>query len=358
MKAGIAVFLPLLCALTLASCTAQRTTAEKEALVDVLLREYDVPDGPGASAVVVRNGTVLYRKSFGLANLEERRPITSATNFRLASLTKQFTAMAILILASESRLSLNDPLTKFFPSFPKYGSGVTIRHLLNHTSGLVDYETLLPDTQTVQVHDNDVLTLLSKTDSVYFKPGDQYRYSNSGYALLALVVEKVSGQSFARFLHERIFVPLGMRESVAFEEGRSSVSSRAYGYSKADTGWIMTDQSTTSAVLGDGGIYSSVDDLLLWDHSLSVGYLIPLYLLRQGWTPARLNDGSQTEYGFGWKLSLSGRFPHHLHTGSTRGFRTVYVRYPVQHLSIIILTNLNEGELLPLAEDIAEFYLE
>ena len=344
--------------LCLLSCTSSRTAGEKEALVDVVLHEYAIPDGPGVSAVVVKNGSVLYKKSFGLANVEESRVITSETNFRLASLTKQFTAMAILILVNDSKLSLKDPMSKFFPEFPGYGSGITIRHLLTHSSGIVDYESLLPDTQTVQIHDRDVLRLLSAIDTVYFKPGEQYRYSNSGYALLALIIEKASGQSFAEFLKARIFTPLGMKRSVAFEEGISTVSNRAFGYSRTDTGWVFSDQSSTSAVLGDGGIYTSINDLVSWDQSLTAGYLVPLYLLRECWTPTTLNDGSKTEYGFGWVLNLSGRYPRHSHTGTTRGFRNIIVRYPVQHLTIIILTNRNEVDLIPLAEEIAEAYLD
>ena len=358
MKSILRVVCVILGAMYLVSCTSSRTAAEKEALVDVVLQDYAIPGGPGASAVVVKNGDVLYKKSFGMASIEEGRAITPETNFRLASLTKQFTAMAILILVNDSRLSLKDTITKFFPGFPAYGSGITVRHLLTHTSGIVDYETLLPDTQTVQVRDGDVLRLLSSVDTVYFKPGGEYRYSNSGYALLALIVEKASGQRFAEFLKTRIFNPLEMKGTVAFEEGISTVQNRAYGYSRTDTGWVFSDQSSTSAVLGDGGIYTSVNDMLLWDHSLAVGYLIPLYLLRSGWKPATLNDGSETQYGFGWVLNLSGRYPRHFHTGSTVGFRNIIVRYPVQNLTIIIFTNRNEGELIPLADEIAEYYLD
>lgn len=345
---AIAVFLP--------SCSAPRTTAEKAGVVDALLNDY--ADGPGASIVVVKNGATLYKNNFGLASLEERRPVTSSTNFRLASLTKQFTAMAILILVNEEKLSVRDPMTKFFPSFPSYGSTITVKHLLNHTSGILDYESLLPDTQTVQVHDSDILRLLSEVDSVYFPPGEQYRYSNSGYSLLSLIVERLSGQPFAEFLRSRIFSPLNMENSVAFQEGISTVRNRALGYSRTDSGWIFTDQSPTSAVLGDGGVYSSIDDLLRWDRSLSVGYLIPLYLLREGWSQGNLNDGSKTDYGYGWSLDLSGRYPKHSHTESTRGFRNIYVRYPVQHLSILILTNRNEGDLTTLAREIAQLYLD
>ena len=358
MRTPFVFVFPVAAGLWLSSCSSSKTAAERAEIVDVMLQDYDLAYGPGASAVVVKGGSVVYRKSFGFARLDENRMVTPETNFRLASLTKQFTAMAVLILVNDAKLKLQDPLTKFFPDFPHYGSGITVRHLLAHTSGIMDYESLLPDTQKTQVLDGDVLRMLSDVDTVYFAPGDQYRYSNSGYALLAPIVEKVSGQSFAEFLKQRIFNPLGMKGSVAFEEGISTVSNRAFGYSRTDTGWVLTDQSSTSAVLGDGGIYTSIKDLLLWDQSLTAGYLVPLYLMRQGWTPAVLNDGSEVNYGFGWNLDLSGRYPRHSHTGTTLGFRNIIVRYPVQHLTIIILTNRNEGELIPLADEIAEVYLD
>jgi len=202
------------------------------AQLDAILQDYGRADAPGASVLVAQDGKVLYRKAFGLANLEERTPITTATNFRLASVTKQFTATAVLLLAERGKLSLDDPLTRFFPGFARAAHGVQVRHLLGHTSGLLDYEELIPPGTTVPLKDKDVLDLVGKEDRLYFAPGSQFRYSNTGYALLALIVEKVSGRSFAQFLEENIFDPLGMAGTVAYEEGISKVARRAYGYSE------------------------------------------------------------------------------------------------------------------------------
>jgi CubicO group peptidase (beta-lactamase class C family) len=169
------------------------------AQLDAILKDYGRADAPGASVLVAQGGKVLYRKAFGLANLEERTPITTATNFRLASVTKQFTATAVLLLAERGELSLDDPLTRFFPGFARAAHGVKVRHLLGHTSGLLDYEELIPPGTTVPLKDKDVIELVGKQDRLYFAPGSQFRYSNTGYALLALIVEKVSGRSFAQF---------------------------------------------------------------------------------------------------------------------------------------------------------------
>jgi CubicO group peptidase (beta-lactamase class C family) len=234
---------------------------------------------------------------------------------------------------------------------------VKIRHLLNHTSGIVDYEDLVPENQTVQVLDMDVLSLLRTIDSVYFLPGEKFKYSNSGYSLLALVVESVSGQSFAGFLKRNIFDPLGMNHTVAFQQGISVVDHRAYGYSRTDTGFVQTDQSVTSAVLGDGGIYSSVDDLFKWDQALLAGTLVRSSLFEEAITPATLNDGSRTTYGFGWFIEPHKTDTWFLHEGSTRGFRNAILRLPYQRLTVIVLTNRNEGEPIQIARKIADLML-
>ena len=177
-----------------------------------------------------------------------------------------------------------------------------IRHLLTHTGGLIDYEDFVAD-DAPQVHDPDVLRLLSKQNRTYFEAGSGYRYSNSGYALLALIVEKASGRRFAAFLSERIFTPLGMNASVAFEDGVSTVASPAYGYSAGGDSWTRTDQSSTSAVLGDGGIYSSIDDLAKWDAALYGDRLLRKESRELAFTPATHTDNPSVDYGFGWRMT-------------------------------------------------------
>jgi CubicO group peptidase (beta-lactamase class C family) len=204
------------------------------------------------------------------------------------------------------------------------------------------------------VLDKDVLSLLRSIDSVYFPPGAKFKYSNSGYSLLALIVESISGQSFAEFLKKNIFAPLGMNHTLAYQQGVSAVDHRAYGYSRTDTGFVRTDQSVTSAVLGDGGIYSSVDDLFKWDQALYGESLVRSSLSEQAITPGILNDGSRTTYGFGWFIELHRQSTWYLHEGSTRGFRNAILRIPDQQFTVIILTNRNEGEPIQIARKIAD----
>ncbi len=325
--------------------------------IDALFLDFSEPGNPGASLAVIQNGRVLYSKAYGLADVENNVRATPSTNYRLASVTKQFTATAILKLIDQGKLSLDSRLTDVLPGAPQYVRDVRIRNLLNHTSGLVDYEDFVPDSQTVQVLDGDVLRLLSKIDTMYFPTGAKFRYSNSGYALLALVVEAVSGQPFAVFLRKQVFEPLGMNHTVAYQNGISTVSNRAFGHSRSEKGFIRTDQSNTSAVLGDGGIYSSVEDFFKWDQDLDANHVISDSLRLQSFTPGVLNDGTRTTYGFGWYIEPYKNFASVYHTGSTRGFRNAIFRLPDQHLTVIILTNRNEGEPIEIARKIADLVL-
>ncbi|HXV16828.1 MAG TPA: serine hydrolase domain-containing protein [Gemmatimonadaceae bacterium] len=302
--------------------------------IDVLMSRYNGAV-PGASLLVIRDGKSVVRRSWGLADVEAHVAATPQTNYRLASVTKQFTAAAILILAQEGKLDLSDKASEYLPSLPEATQSITIHQLLTHTSGLVAYEDLMADTATRQVHDKDVLELLSHKDSLYFPPGTSYRYSNSGYSLLSLIVEKVSGQSFATFLHERIFAPLGMNNTVAHQDGVDEVSHRAFGYTLRNNVWTRKDQSTTSAVLGDGGIYSSIDDMAKWDAAQYDTRLLEEKWRLVGFTPHTPTDVAGTSYGFGWNITGDMIW----HDGSTSGFRNVIMRFPARKLTVVLLTN-------------------
>lgn len=330
------------------------TNDSMEKRIDGIMSAYDIKDGPGAAVLVMKNDSVVFKKGYGLADIETRTPIGTFTNFRLASVTKQFTAMGILMLAEKGRLSLEDPVYKFFPDFPSYGKDIRIRHLLTHTSGLRDYEDLIPETLQRQVHDIDCLDLMKSTDSLYFPTGSAYRYSNTGYAILALITEKVSGRRFADFLKDSIFAPVGMPTTIAFEDGRSTVTNRAYGHSRKDGGWRQTDQSQTSAVLGDGGIYSNVEELATWISSLWNSRLISDSMQSRAWTRAKLNDGSSIDYGFGWHIEGDDGHPHH--DGSTIGFRNHILVYPKERKMVVVLTNRNEGDPKGEAQKIAALF--
>ena len=325
---------------------------------DALMAPYSRPDGPGASLLVVRNGRVVYAKGYGLADVASRTPVTPETNFRLASLSKQFTATAIMLLVADGKLRYDDSLTTLVPGLPHWADGVTVRHLLNHTSGLPDYEEFVPDSQTAQVHDADVPALVARASGPKFAPGTRYDYSNSGYVMLALVVEHASGTRFADFLRDRIFAPLGMGATVAHEEGRSSVANRAWGYTIDPAGVRLTDQSNTSATLGDGGIYSSAHDLAKWDEALERHALVSADAQRLAWTPPVLPAGAPTEYGFGWFVDRDRGALRLSHHGESRGFTNAIIRYPERRLTVVILTNRTGGAPWDVAQRVAELYMD
>lgn len=325
--------------------------------IDSLLNKYQGDNTPGASLMIIQNGHPVFQKTYGFADIEKNTPVQPATNFRLASVTKQFTATGILQLVNEGKLSLENTLTQVLPGFPGYGNKITIKHLLNHTSGLPDYESYVADTAfNPQIKDQGVLDILMKTDSAYFEAGSKYQYSNSAYALLALIIEKYSGLSFANFLKHHIFEPLGMEKTIAYENGISNIENRAYGYSLQNDQWILKDQSSTSAVLGDGGIYSNIVDLFKWDQSLYTGKVLPRQWIQKSFSYNSLNNEDSVHYGFGWHLKKNVRNEQVVyHTGSTTSFRNIFYRIPEKQFSLILLTNRNrpqEEDMVGLAEKI------
>ena len=328
-------------------------------------------NAPGAAVIVVRNGEIVFRRGYGVADLRTLHPIDTQTNFRLASFTKQFTAAAIMLLARDGKLHYDDHLTDFFPEFPTYGKSITVRNLLNHTSGLPDYEDILtqqypgtPDEKIPQIHDAGVLKLLEQQSSGKFAAGAKWEYSNSGFAVLAMIVEKVSGKSFGQFLQERIFTPLKMDHTLAYEKGKNEVPHRAYGHTKEKDGWRETDQSSTSAVLGDGGIYSSIDDLVKWDRSLREHTLLSEAEMRPALTPvqptvgtANAPDGKPASYGFGWFVDPYRGHKRMWHDGETIGFRTTIQRLPEDGLTVIVLANRADVSAEEFALKVVDLYL-
>ncbi|HEX5220477.1 MAG TPA: serine hydrolase domain-containing protein [Verrucomicrobiae bacterium] len=343
--------------ISLKAAAAAGLSAETVARVDALFANFDHPNAPGASVMVIRDGKPIFAKGYGLANLDTKTPCTTNTNFRLASVSKQFTAMAVMILAERNALSFGESLTAFFPEFPEYGKAITVRHLLTHTSGLIAYEDVIPEGTTIPVLDQDVLRLLMKQDKTYFPPGTQYRYSNSAYALLALIVEVRSGQTFARFLRENIFEPLKMTNTLAYEEGLAVVSNRAYGHTLKSNVWQRTDQSLTSAVLGDGGVYSSVTDLAKWDQALYKSKLVSEPMLRVAFSPLTPTDRPGRSYGFGWYITEYRGMKEIYHSGETIGFRTRIIRYPEKNFTIIILANRSDTKVDDFPHQIADVIL-
>lgn len=314
---------------------------------------------PGMAVLVRRNGQTVFERGYGVRDLRSLARIDATTDFRLASVTKQFTAMAVMLLVHNGKLRYGQRLPDIFPDFPAYGRAITVRHLLTHTSGLPDYEDLMTGntwTAAHQIQDEEVLALLKRQKAGKFAPGASWAYSNSGYVVLGLIVAKASGKPFREFLDERIFRPLGMRGTLVYVEGKNTVPNRAYGHTKQGAAFTQTDQSSTSATQGDGGIYTNLEDLEKWDAALDSHALLSDAEMRPAWTPVRLHDGSRPHwpkdtgddnlhpgepvaYGFGWFLDPFEGHARMWHTGSTMGFHTVIERFTSERLTVIVLCN-------------------
>ena len=313
---------------------------------------------PGAAVLVLKDGKPLFERGYGVRDLRGNGKIGSGTNFRLASFSKQFTAMATVISIRDKRLKYEDRLTDFFPDFPEYGRAITVRHLLSHTSGLPDYEDLMGSNWTPekQISDQEVLELLKKEKAGKFAPGASWSYSNSAYVLLGLIIAKRGFEPFPDFLKRYIFEPLRMKNTVAFVKGTNSVGSRAYGHVLREGKFLEADQSSTSATLGDGGIYSNLDDLAKWDEALRKNTLVSKNDFAAGLAPTRLSNGTlpKTPYGFGWYLDPYRGRARIWHTGETLGFRTVIERFVEEDLSIIILANRTDLDVAKMALQVAD----
>ncbi len=328
------------------------------AAIDSIVSKYAAPNEPGASVLVLKNNKIVFKKGYGLSNIVKQESIKPNTNFRLASVTKQFTAMSILLLEQKKKLSLDDPISKYFSLLPAYISKIRIKDLLTHSSGLIDYEDLMPISQKIQLHDTNCLQLMFLSDSLYFPAGSQYKYSNTGYAILALIVEQVSGKPFAQFLKENIFKTLHMKTTVAFEDGKSVVANRAYGNTFENGTWIQTDQSLTSAVLGDGGIYTNVLEYTKWIKALWSYKLISEAQQMRAWDKTKLDNGKVIDYGYGWHVEDFQNITHPFHDGSSIGFRNSVGLFPEQKLMVIVLTNRNEHDPIEEVHKIAALYLK
>jgi CubicO group peptidase (beta-lactamase class C family) len=354
--------------------------------IDAIFSRIADQKSPGIAVLVSRDGKKLFERGYGTRVLGSAAKIDEHTNFRLASCSKQFTAMSIMMLVHDDQLRYDQKLTEIFPEFPAYGNSISIRNLLNHTGGLQDYETLMDQTDARdstypfphhwtadhQIRDAEVLTLLEHTDHAVFAPGTRWYYSNSGYVVLGLIVAKISGQPFREFLHQRIFAPLKMEHTLAYERGKNEISNRAYGHTREGNIWKQTDQSSTSATLGDGGIYSSLEDLAKWDEALRTNKLLSKEEMQPAFTPFAFADGSQPRwpansdrpegspalYGFGWFLDPYKNHPRMWHYGETQGFHSYIVRFPDDHLTIIVLCNRTDITPESLALQVADLVLE
>jgi CubicO group peptidase (beta-lactamase class C family) len=346
------------------------------ARLDALLHDWKLKNAPGMAAALVRDGRIEYRKVFGFADLEARRPITPDTQFLLASLTKQFTAMAIMILAERHKLQFDDSLAKFCPEFPGYARSITIRNLLNHTAGLTQYQELLvgkidenyfrSSKSPPAAHEftaAEALQVLSRQPKLRFTPGEKFEYSDSAYVLLAQIIERITGQRYAEFLKETIFDPLGMQDTLVVDERKQKVSRLALAYEKRNGRWQDITYSPENSIYGEDGIYSTINDLYKWDQALYADRLVSHPTLEMAFTPGRTNDRNEiatnvfthpTSYGFGWFIgSLHGQKVVE-HSGGWSGYATHILRVPGRRVTAIVLTNSSNEDVPDIAWDMAE----
>ena len=352
-----------------AEIRAQTNPAEQ---VDVLLNSWNKGDSPGAAVLVIRDGKILLKKGYGLAEVESKKPITPDTAFLLGSITKQFTAMAIMMLAERGKISYEDPLSKFFPEFPPYAQKITVRHLLNHTAGFAEYDDLFVEgglidrdwprsskTKPSQFEptSKDALKLLAQQHSLRFSPGEKFEYSNSGYVILAQIVEKVSGKRFTEFLKANIFGPLGMNRTLLYDETRPTVANVASSYTLKNESYNQIDYTPLNAIYGEDNIYSTVEDVYKWDQALYTEKLVKAATLKNAFTPGRLNDRTSTPYGFGWRIRSFLGLNTVGHSGSWLGFNNYLVRFPSERFTVIVLSNLAQFQPARIASKISKIYL-
>ena len=318
---------------------AHKSIAQVEKRLDSILKSSIGTKEPGIALYVENNNRVIYNKGFGIASNNSSKTLRSDTNFRLASVSKQFTAMCILLLEQDKKLSIEDPINQYFPELPQHiGEKISIRHLITHSSGIIDYEEVMDTNILIPLLDNDVLNILSKQEKTYFNAGSGFRYSNSAYALLTLIVERVSGQSFPEFMKQRIFKPLKMNNSMVYE-ANIEIPNRSFGFAKDENGKIYAnDQSLTSAIKGDGGVYTSLNDYKKWTHALWNNSLLDLNsALKRVNTP--IKEVTNSFYGPGW-FYFDKSSPALFHSGSTCGFSTYSINIPSQKISIVYFSNI------------------
>ena len=330
---------------------------EKTAKVDKLFAKWDSTVSPGAALAIIKDGEIIYKRGYGMANLEHNVPITSTSVFRIGSTSKQFTASCIAILSLEGKISLDDDIRKYIPELPKYKRPITVRHLVHHTSGIRDYLNLafiaaLPGDHFYTPEDS--VELIARQKGLNFLPGEEHLYSNSGYFLMGEIVKRASGKSLNDFAQEHIFKPLGMKNTHYHDDHTMVVKNRADGYSPKKGGFRI--DMTTLDHVGDGGVFTTVEDMFLWDQAFYNNKL-GKELMELIQTPGVLDNGKKLDYAFGLGIDEYKGLKRVSHGGGFAGFRAQMVRFPEQKFTVTCLANLGTINPSRLCLQIADIYL-
>ena len=353
--------------ISLLSCTSgvnrageSGPAAVRAARIDSLVtRELD-PDGPGCAVAVYQDGAITFEKGYGLANLDWRLPVTPATVFDIASISKQFTAACILMLADRGMLSLHDDIHQFIPEFPNYGTRIEIQHLLHHTSGIRDWVWLLalggiPFENILSRQ--DLYRIISRQQALAFAPSEQYQYSNSGYNLLALIVERITGMTFEGFVNKEIFQPLGMKHTRILSDRRQIIGNRAFGYLPTEDGGYCLEQYFTPALVGSSNIHTDVEDLFLWDQNYYSPKVGPPDLANRMEERGILNSGDTIAYACGLEIRQYRGLKTVSHGGDWAGFLACQLRFPEQRFTVICLANTQAISPSNICHKIADLFL-
>jgi CubicO group peptidase (beta-lactamase class C family) len=328
--------------------------------VDSLFAPWNKPDSPGCALGIIKDGKLIYKRGYGMANLEYGIPITSQSVFRIGSTSKQFSAMCMVLLEEEGKLSLDDDIRKYIPELPEYETPITIRHLLHHTSGIRDYLTLMTlagEREDDFFTNEEVVGFLARQMELNFKPGEEHLYSNSGYFLLSVITKRITGESMSIYAEKNIFEPLGMENTHFHDNHTSIVRNRASGYLPREEGGFQISM-TTLDMIGDGGIFTCVDDLLLWNQNFYNNRLGEgrQELINKMITPGILNNGENLDYALGLRNSQYQGKQMISHGGAFVGFRAEMIRFPEERFSVIVLANLGTINPTQLARDVADIY--
>jgi CubicO group peptidase (beta-lactamase class C family) len=333
--------------------------ADRRAQVDALFADYQRTDSPGCTVGVFHGGAIEYARGYGMANLELSVAITPSTVFDIGSTSKQFSAFAVLLLEQDGKLDIDDDVRKYVPELPHYGPTITLRHLMQHTSGLRDYLELFylggvhwKDVTTSQ----DALEAIVRQKALNFEPGDEYLYSNSGFFLLSEIVNRVSGKTLPEFARERIFEPLGMRHTRYLDDPQDIVPNRSTGYDRTDEGELEIDMSDFEQT-GDGAVYTTIEDLFLWDQNFYHRRVGTAEILERMQTPGKLQSGKPIAYGLGLVMRDYRGLASVSHGGSWAGYRAELLRFPEQELAVGCLCNFGGADPSELARKVAAVYL-
>lgn len=333
---------------------------KNQANIDELFAEWSLPNTPGASLGIIKDGVLIYAKGYGLANMEYDIPNASNSVFRIGSTSKQFTAACIVLLAEQGKLNLDNSLNQYFPDFPEYAKRITVKHLLNHTSGIRDYlmiASLKGYSEDTYYEDNDIMQWLVRQTDLNFQPGEEFLYSNSGYWLLGQIVKEVSAMNMAEFADKEIFKPIGMTSTHFHNDHTQIVKNRASGYlPNGDQSYQIS--MTTLGMIGDGGIFTTINDIKKWDDAYYNSEVLSKSFWAMMTEQGTLNNGEKIDYASGLFIGEYKGLKTISHGGAFVGFRAEMIRFPEQHLSIAVFANRGDANPTNKAYEVADILLK